>query len=105
MRVVLSPAAERDADEANAWWRQNRPDSPDLLDDEIAAGVVRLETDAGTVSVFRRVGAIDVRRVHLPKTRRHLYFVIEQEQVTVLAVWGGVRGVLPKLRERARDPR
>lgn len=105
MKVVLSRAAERDADEESAWWRENRPDSPDLLDDEIAAGVVRLETDAGAVSVFRRVGAFEVRRVHLPKTQRHLYFVIDQGQVTVLAVWGSVRGVLPKLRERALEPR
>jgi hypothetical protein len=43
----------------------------------------------------------EVRRFALKRTRRHLYLVIDGNRVAILAVWGSVRGVLPRLRARA----
>jgi plasmid stabilization system protein ParE len=40
--VVLAPAAQTQARNVAAWWRENRPAAPDLFDDEIAAVLDRL---------------------------------------------------------------
>ncbi len=101
MKVVVSAAAEHDADAENAWWRENRPDAPDRFGEEVTAALARLAIDAATMPVFRRVGSMVVRRLYLPVTRRHVYFVVDEGRVTVLAVWGSVRRVLPALRRRA----
>lgn len=39
----------------------------------------------------------DVRRVLLLKTRYHLYYCLDAETITVLAVWSALHGQQPKL--------
>jgi hypothetical protein len=39
-----------------------------------------------------------IRRILLPKTRRHLYYCVDDDGVLVLPVWGAVRGRAPSLR-------
>lgn len=41
----------------------------------------------------------------LPRTRRHLYVLVEPDadRVIALALWGGVRGTLPRLRRRLAE--
>ena len=102
MRVVTSQAAKDDLVEAETWWRENHGDAPEALADEIAAALAKLEHDAPVAPVFGKAAGLIVRRTHLPRTRRHLYFTIEADRVVILAVWGSVRGVRPRLRDRAR---
>ena len=37
MRVRLAPRALSEAERLKTWWQKNRPASPDLFDDEMAA--------------------------------------------------------------------
>lgn len=101
MDVAFVPSATRDLEEVAAWWVANRPDAPGLVTHEISAARERLAVDASTLPVFRRVGSLSVRRLHLPRTHRHVYFELRADRVVVLAVWGSVRGILPKLRARS----
>lgn len=102
MRVVVRPDAERDAEETQAWWREHRPDAPSAVAEDLEAAFARLAEGGAIVPVYARTSGLLIRRVHLPRTHRHVYFAVEGDRVLILAVWGSVRGLLPKLRERAR---
>lgn len=104
MNVIVAPAALIDIVEARRWWEQNRRDAPDLLAEELAATLRELPSVALSVAPFRRVAGLQVRRIHVPRVHRHIYFhVAPQGEIVVLAVWGAVRRVLPGLRERVRS--
>lgn len=103
MDVAFVPSATRDLEDVAAWWVANRPDAPGLVTHEISAAKERLAVDATTLPVFRRVGTLVVRRLHLPRTHRHVYDEVRADCVVVLAVWGSVRGILPKLRARLAE--
>jgi plasmid stabilization system protein ParE len=85
---------------AHAWWQANRLAAPSLFADEIANVVARLRADelAGTPYHSRSVHG--VRRVLCPRTRYHVYYVIDEdlEAAVILAVWGGMRGRGPSLK-------
>lgn len=102
MQVVTSQAAKDDLVEAENWWRENRSDSPTALTEDVTSAFDKPEREAALAPVFAKAAGVVVRRTHLPRTRRHLYFTIDADRVVILAVWGSVRGVLPKLRDRAR---
>lgn len=102
MRVVVRLDAERDAEETQAWWREHRPDAPLAVAEDLEAAFARLAEDGAILPVYTWAAGLAIRRLHLPRTHRHLYFAVEGDRVLILAVWGSVRGLLPKLRERAR---
>jgi plasmid stabilization system protein ParE len=82
-----------------AWWKANREAAPDLFGDELA-GAVELLThapDLGKPVRHKRIPGL--RRLLLPATRYHVYYVHEMEadEVVVLAVWNAVRGRSPRL--------
>jgi len=86
---------------AHAWWRANRLAAPLVFADEIASVVARLraaELVAGALYPSRSVPG--VRRVLCPRTRYHVYYVIDDEldAAVILAVWGGKRGRGPPLK-------
>ncbi len=104
MSLVFAPGALTDIIDSRQWWRANRRDAPDLMATELARAFIELETIAPSVRVFRSIGGLDVRRVHVSRIHRHVYFHFTADgDIAVLAVWGAVRRVLPKLRERLRS--
>lgn len=103
--VVFVASALRDVEDVASWWEANRPDAPGLVSLEIREAAERLARGASTLPVFRQVGPLAVRRLHLPRTHRHFYFCVSAERVVVLAVWGSVRGLLPRLRQRVAESR
>lgn len=105
MEVVFVASALRDIEEVAVWWEANRPDAPGLVSAELRVGAARLAQDASMLPVFRRIGELSIRRLHLPRTHRHLYVHPEADRVVVLAVWGSVRGLLPRLRARVAEVR
>ena len=104
MKVVFSTGALDDIVEAQMWWVSNRRDAAELMSEELTAAFDELPEVAPSLPRFRRVGSRDVRRHYLPRVHRHIYFHISTDgNVVVLAVWGAVRGLLPRLRKRT-DP-
>jgi plasmid stabilization system protein ParE len=56
-----------------------------------------------TLSIFPKAGGLyharlGIRRLLLRATRHHVYYVIDQFGVLVIAVWGAVKGRPPDLR-------
>ncbi len=95
-RVRVSPEADEDARRIDEWWRENRPDSPELFVEELADVFVLLASSpfAGRRYPSKVAG---VRRVHLRATRHHVYYRVEGDDVVILRVWGSIKERGPRL--------
>ncbi len=84
---------------AVSWWKANRPASPGLFAQELA-DAFRLVGDAPRIGhELDSVELPNVWRILLPRTRYHVYYRLDADpaRVTVVAIWGAVRGRMPKL--------
>jgi hypothetical protein len=85
-----------------AWWRTNRPAAPNLFLRELAAALKRIKSAPTSFAVYRttREGEGAVRRVLLPKTKNHVYFVHAAAAglVRVVILWGAVKRRGPPLK-------
>ena len=95
---MAAEAAEADEQvrKTDAWWRAQRRASPDLFSDELERALLALG-EMPVLGVTYQTGTRALRRLLLPRTHYHLYFVRETERVYVLAVWSAFRGRAPKL--------
>ena len=102
MSVVIrtTPQADAQAQRADAWWRTNRPAAADLFTEELAGAFDLLGRAPDIGCRYRRAGVPGLRRILLPATRYHVYYVHLRDQQTcsVLAIWGAVRGRVPRIR-------
>ena len=98
--VRTTPQAEVQAEEAAAWWRVNRPAAPTLFADELAGALDLLGGAPDLGRRYRRVRIPGLRRLLLPVTLYHVYYVhdVRAAECVVLAVWSALRGRLPRLR-------
>ncbi len=96
-RVEFTDDATEQAERAAAWWRVNRPAAPELFDIELAYALDLLAKMPPLSQVWAEVEGKPVRKVRLPRTGHALYFTIDDELVTVHAVWHGARGSGPPL--------
>jgi hypothetical protein len=65
-----------------------------------------LDAALDTISTFPNAGGLyhprlGIRRLLLRATRHHVYYVIDDFGILILAVWGAVRGRPPDLRGRS----
>lgn len=98
MKLRLAPKALAEAKRIKTWWRANRPDAPDLFEQELNAALERIGTrpNAGTVYEQGNLEA-PVRRVLMPKTKNHVYYGVEGDEIVVVSIWGAPRERGPKL--------
>ena len=96
-RVELTDAATGQAEAAATWWRANRLAAPALFDDELAYALDLLARMPPPTQVWDEVEGKPVRKVRLPRTGHALYFTIEDDLVTVHALWHCARGSGPPL--------
>lgn len=98
MNVRLAPRALAEAKRLKTWWRENRTSAPDLFEEELALALERLRTRGASVGTpYAAELEAPVRRLLLPKTQNHVYFVIDGDDVVVVSVWGTPRGARPAL--------
>jgi plasmid stabilization system protein ParE len=97
LAVVFQHRATLEVEQADEWWRTNRPVASDLFRAE-------LERILTVIAVLPTIGvrakserAAGVRRVLLKKTRYHVYYRVHDETLEVLAVWHARRGTGPGL--------
>jgi plasmid stabilization system protein ParE len=97
MRVRLAPRALSEAARLRAWWRENRASSPSLFDEEVAAAIERIAASPGVGAIYPSSFGRTVRRLLMPKTQNHVYYVVRETEVVVLSVWGAPRAKGPRL--------
>ena len=100
---VLGPA-QRQAKKAAAWWRTNRPSARDLFRRELASAFDLLLSSPEMGARYDEADVPGLRRVLLPETRYHVYYVYHADlnQILVLAIWSVPRGHAPPWSERPR---
>lgn len=97
MRVTTTAEADEHIRTIDDWWRRNRPVSPDLFLEELAAAFSVLESAPFIGRTYRPSPVPHTRRYLLRATRYHVYYVPNDDEVKVLAVWHGERGASPTL--------
>jgi len=97
VKVVLTPEAEHDLAEIDAWWRENRRDAPDKFADEFIIVRREIAQKALIKKVYCVRRGMVIRRWLMGATVKHVYFAVEDEVVYILRIWDPRRGVGPKL--------
>jgi plasmid stabilization system protein ParE len=99
VKLRIGKKAQRQTARIEQWWVQNRAAQAALFIDELEATFrhicnVRI---AGVGWPTPRHPTL--RRILMPRSQNHLYFVIDErsQTVDVLAIWGAPRGTTPKL--------
>jgi len=97
--VKFSPRARRRVKIVSSWWRSNRRAAPMLFDEELEHAVQQLKTQPTLGAGYQTVEGEVVRRLLLPKTQQHIYYVIDEAlgAVVIYTIWGARRGRGPKL--------
>lgn len=93
-RVRLTPTAKAQARRIDAWWRANRPGSPDLFVLEFARAVALFADTPGIGRRYEGARTPGVRRYLLRATGHHVYYAYDERALTVrvLAVWNAIGG-------------
>jgi plasmid stabilization system protein ParE len=98
MKLRLAKRALAEAKRLKTWWLANRPKAPDLFERELDAALERIATDPH-VGVLYGQGKLEspVRRVLLPKTKTHVYWAVDGDEIVVVSIWGARKRRSPKL--------
>lgn len=96
MIVTVSPRAQRQADEIEAWLRARSAVAARRFREEMGRAIQRLAAHPWSGKVFRRG---PTHRILLRRTRYHLYYVVDEARgiVRIRAVWHAARRGGPKL--------
>ncbi len=96
MKIRFSARARREAERIHGWWKENRPYARELFIEELAAMLQQIRSQPGLGARYESAGA-GVRRVLMRRTRYHVYYAQEGDEVVLVSVWGAERGRGPKL--------
>jgi plasmid stabilization system protein ParE len=98
MSLRFTPQALADSKRIKTWWRRNRAAAPDAFDQELEAVLERIVQSPSSGTLYEQGDLeVPVRRVLLPKTKHHVYYAMDGNDVVVLSVWGTPRVHGPKL--------
>lgn len=104
MIVEFRAEARAQAATRRAWWVANRPAAASLFDEELESAIHDLAERPASIPILLTRDDLPIRRWLLPKTRCHVYYVIDESRgvVEVLSLWGASMGRRPPL---AKAPR
>ena len=97
MNVRVTKRAQAQIDRAAQWWDENRDLAPEAFDEDLAKAFLLLNAEPRVGAPVPGARAEGVRRLHLARTRYHLYYRIRADVVEVLALWHTSRGRGPTL--------
>jgi plasmid stabilization system protein ParE len=102
--VYFRDEARAQAAARRAWWVENRPAASALFDEELESALRDLAERPASIPVLLVRDELAIRRWLLPKTRCHIYYVIDASRgvVEILSLWGASMGRRPPL---AKAPR
>ena len=95
--VVTTPESDAQIRTIDEWWRENRRASPELFIDELSHAFDTLARAPHLGRPYRRSSVPGTRRLLLRATRYHGYYVTDDRELVVLAIWHAERGTGPSL--------
>ena len=77
-----------------AWWRKNRQAAPTLFEEELDDAIKKIQSRPQLGVVHDIIGGETFRRILLPKTKQHLFYVVDEANamLVVHTIWGARRG-------------
>jgi len=95
--IRFSGLAERQIDEADMRWRENRTKAPNAIRDEIerVSRLIMSHPNVGARATNVRLRG--VRRVHIERIHYDIYYRVVSDYLEVLAFWGSRRGSVPPI--------
>lgn len=96
MKSSISGRARRELRRLDKWWRQNR-DYKDVFINEFESMIKVLEDKPNIGRPYRTASGKDVLYVLMRKTRHHIFYVIKDDELEIVSVWGAGRGHGPKV--------
>ena len=98
MKLWIGKRAQGQAVRIGRWWEEHRGAAPDLFVDELEATFRLLCSERGAGVRWPTSRRPTLRRILMPRTNNHVYFVVDEarDTVRVLAIWGAPRGTTPK---------
>jgi plasmid stabilization system protein ParE len=88
MNVRLTPRALSEAERSKTWWQKNRPRSPSVFNEKMATALEQIQTVPTVGAVYPSSFGRTVRRLLMPKTKNHVYYLVRENEVVVLSVLG-----------------
>ena len=98
--IEVSELADRQIQEADRWWRQNREKAPDAIREELKRIGALIASQPHLGARATNVKLQGVRRVHIERIHYHLYYRIvgsPPESIEIVAFWGTRRGAGPPI--------
>jgi plasmid stabilization system protein ParE len=96
---IVTVTAGRQMTEAIEWWTANREKAPHILNEEIDRAIATIisQPDAGLRAPSRRYPRL--RRILLRKTRRHLYYFLDEanDRIEIVGFWNATSKSRPAL--------
>ena len=89
--LSVCQAAGISREEFDAWWQRERVSAPDLFVEEFGAALERLAMAPSAGPVYVGGHRRDLRRLLLPRTRYHVYYLAEEDRVAVTPFRSGFR--------------
>lgn len=98
MNVRFTEEAEEQAEACDKWWRENR-DARDLFALELRDTKALIVSTPKIGTVYTILDGKQMRKVLMPKTRHHLYYVADpaEDEIIIHAVWGASKEHGPRL--------
>lgn len=98
MKIKIGRRPQAQVERERKWWREHR-DHTELFDEEYEGALRWLVVSARYGQPWPTERRPHLKRVLLPKTRNHLYYVVEEDDavVVILSLWGAQRKRTPKL--------
>jgi plasmid stabilization system protein ParE len=101
LRIKVSELADRQIQDAERWWRQNREKAPDAVREELTRIGALIASQPQLGARATNVKLQGVRRIHLERIHYHLYYRVvgspSQQYIEILAFWGVRRGSGPPI--------
>jgi plasmid stabilization system protein ParE len=97
--VVITWPAEKQIEEAHAWWRANRPAAPDAILEELGRALPLISSQPGAGISSPSARFTGVRRILLLRVGYFLYYRLapRRREIQVLALWHAQRAAAPRL--------
>jgi plasmid stabilization system protein ParE len=99
VKLRVAEVAQRQIARIEKYWFDQRPDAETLFADELTATFHAITTIRYAGSRWPTTRRPELRRILMPRSMNHLYFVVDiaGDTVRVLAVWGARKGRTPRL--------
>ena len=103
--IDVRSRAERQVDEADDWWRENRPAAPDLFRQEFEKAISTLARTPDVGMTYKRRGIPNLRRLLMLRTQYHIYYIhqLGSDSLQVISVWNALRRRGPPLASTSKS--